>query len=69
MVAGRFHLQEKHTHSEYIVNSLLKDLAQTIVYNILFPAISEFLRLLLLRALPLSSFIQPRHTSFRVYVP
>ena len=44
MVAGRSHLQEKHTHPGYVLNSLLKDLAQTIVHNILFPATSEFMR-------------------------
>ena len=43
MVAGRSHLQEEHTHPGYVLNSLLKDLAQTI----LFPATSEFMRPLL----------------------
>ena len=30
--------------SEYVLNSFLKDLSQTIVHNILFPATSEYMR-------------------------
>ena len=44
MVAGRCNLQEEHSHPGYVLNSLLKDLAQTIVHNILFPATSAFMR-------------------------
>ena len=44
MVAGRCNLQEEHSHPGFVLNSLLKDLAQTIVHNILFPATSAFMR-------------------------
>ena len=44
MVAGRCNLQEEHSHPGYVLNSLLEDLAQTIVHNILFPATSAFMR-------------------------
>ena len=44
MVAGRCHLQEEHSHPGYVLNSLLTDLAQTIVQNVLFPATSAFMR-------------------------
>ena len=43
MVAG-CNLQEEHSHPGFVLNSLLKDLAQTIVHNILFPATSAFMR-------------------------
>ena len=44
MVAGRCNLQEEHSHPGFVLNSLLRDLAQTIVHNILFPATSAFMR-------------------------
>ncbi len=47
MVAGHANPQEAVSHPGYVLNSFLKDLAQTIVHNILFPATSEFMRPLL----------------------
>ena len=44
MVAGRAHHQPQFTHPGFVLSSFLKDLAQAIVSNILFPLTSEFMR-------------------------